>query len=97
MTSYEAAKPWLVGGQVELMPYAGSAVRRWYPTVAVGRWVHGQRDVHFYAFPPFHLKEMGTRFTACGQNADSWVRLWDMAVPEHGDRLCSSCRRVAGL
>lgn len=69
------------------------APRRWYPTVAAGRWLHQSRDLTFFTTSLVHVKEVGTPLTACGRSADGWLRLWECRVPwERG--TCPSCLQV---
>lgn len=40
---------------------------------------------------PFHAKSMGTARTACGLDASSWKKLWDVPFSRTSGPLCQDC------
>lgn len=47
---------------------------------------------------PFHAKSMGTARTACGMDASSWKKLWDVPFSKNAGPLCHDCvQAVAGV
>lgn len=46
---------------------------------------------------PFHAKEMGTTATACGQQATSWAKFWNIPFSRAVGDVCTECRRVTSL
>jgi hypothetical protein len=41
-----------------------------------------------------HAKQMGTSLTACGQNAHTWFKLWDVPFERAGHDRCRACDDV---
>jgi hypothetical protein len=44
---------------------------------------------------PFHAKQMGTLLTACGLNAQSWVKAWDVPFSATLTPVCLECAAIA--
>jgi hypothetical protein len=43
-----------------------------------------------------HAKEMGTRLTACGLDASSWTKYWELVFDPRAPEACPRCVAVAG-
>jgi hypothetical protein len=44
---------------------------------------------------PFHAKQMGTLLTACGLNAHSWVKAWEVPFSVTLTPVCLECAAIA--
>ena len=44
--------------------------------------------------PPVHAKRFGSRQTACGLAADTWVESWSTPFEDQASGMCADCARV---
>jgi hypothetical protein len=44
---------------------------------------------------PFHAKQMGTLLTACGLNAHTWVKAWEVSFAVALTPVCLECAAIA--
>ena len=91
MTTSERSAAFTVLDQVEF-----GRPRRWFPTVASGRWDTRSTEPRFISVVPVHAKEMGSASTACGVITTGWARLWEFEFPENAEHMCGECRLVLG-
>lgn len=70
-------------------------VHRWFVVAKHGKWDGDKPDSQWNPITVVHAKEMGTRFTACGQWCESWPKWWERPFDEHVGEVCRQCALIA--
>jgi hypothetical protein len=84
-------------------PYLGTNIQpatpatraRFFATAQMLRIVDGDDAGVRLEGGPFHAKQMGTLLTACGLNAHSWVKAWEVPFSATLTPVCLECAAIA--
>ena len=70
------------------------SVSRWFTTACFVDQKMVAGELREWPGSTAHAKEMGTLRTACGQNAASWHKLWELPFEAAGPIACPACATV---
>ena len=71
-----------------------NAMNRWFVVAKHGKWQGASRNPDWNPVSTLHAKEMGTRFTACGQLCESWPKWWGRPFRRFDEKVCGQCAQI---
>jgi len=72
----------------------GAAAHKWFVTCRHLRYRRVRDVVKAFPASEAHAKQMGTSRTACGLDASTWPKLWDLRFSPTNDTTCEGCLAV---